>query len=143
MMVRPAQFGNEVLKIADLMCDKAKGRTELHLCRSRADQLVKRSKATRARGFRAALVAIDDTIVRGFLYAEERHLFDLFPHTRVVEVPFLVGGHGAALPLLTRLREMTKLRILVQSTRLVNRPQAFERLLRPLHPQKIAVTFQV
>ena len=75
-----------------------------------------------------------------FLYAEERQLFDLCPNVRVVEVPFLVGSHGAALPLLTRLRAMTKLRIWVQN---MQRQRAFARLLRPLAPEQVAVVYQV
>ena len=114
MIVRPAAFGNEVLAIADLIYGLAKGKTTTHLCRSRVDQCVKRS-LRHGPGLSAALVATEGDKIHGFLYAEERQLFDLFPNVRVVEVPFLVGGGGVAVPLLTRLREMTKLRIWVQN----------------------------
>ena len=139
MIVRPAQFGNEVLAIADLIYALAKGKTTAHLCRSRVDQCVKRS-LWHGQGLRAALVASEGDKILGFLYAEERQLFDLCPNVRVVEVPFLVGSHGAALPLLTRLREMTKLRIWVQN---MQRQRAFARLLRPLDPEQVAVVYQV
>ena len=85
-------------------------------------------------------MATEGENIRGFLYAEERQLFDLCPNVRVVEVPFLVGSHGAAVPLLTRLREMTKLRIWVQN---MARQRAFARLLRPLDPEQVAVVYQV
>ena len=139
MIVRPAAFGNDVLAIADLIYGLAKGKTTEHLCRSRADQCVKRSRG-HGPGLRAALVATDGEEIHGFLYAEERQLFDLFPNVRVVEVPFLVGSHGAAVPLLTRLREMTKLRIWVQN---MQRQRSFARLLRPLDPEQVAVVYQV
>ena len=139
MTVRPARFGNDVLEIADLLYRMAHGKTTEHLCRSRVDQCVKRSRGN-GPGLRSALVATDADTIHGFLYAEERQLFDLYPNVRVVEVPFLVGSHGSALPLLTRLREMTKLRIWVQN---MTRQRAFARLLRPLDPEQVAVVYQV
>ena len=139
MIVRPAGFGNDVLAISDLLHGLGKGKTTEHLCRSRADQCVKRSRG-HGPGLRAALVAADGAKIQGFLYAEERQLFDLCPNVRVVEVPFLVGCHGVAMPLLTRLREMTKLRIWVQT---MQRQRAFARLLRPLGPEQVAVVYQV
>ena len=142
MTIRPASFGNDVLEIADLVHRVARGKTTAHLCRSRVDQCVKRSKS-RGQGLRVALVATEGDTIRGFLYAEERNLFDLCPNVRVIEVPFLVGSHGAAVPLLTRLRDMTKLRIHVLSLGLIRRPQVFRRLLRPLDPQAVAVVYQV
>ena len=139
MIVRAAGFGNEVLAIADLIFRLAKGKTTEHLCRSRVDQCVKRSRMN-GPGLRVALVATEGEKIHGFLYAEERQLFDICPNVRVVEVPFLVGSHGSALPLLTRLREMTKLRIWVQN---MSRQRAFTRLLRPLAPEQVAVVYQV
>ena len=139
MEVRPAAFGNDVLEVSSLLHQAARGKTTEHLCRSRVDQCVKRSTA-RGQGLRVALVAVEGDTIRGFLYAEERHLFDLCPNVRVVEVPFLVGGGGVAVPLLTRLREMTKLRIWVQN---MTRQRAFARLLRPLDPEQVAVVYQV
>ena len=139
MTVRSAGFGNDVLEIADLIYLVAQGKTTEHLCRSRVDQCVKRSRG-QGQGLRAALVATEGEKIHGFLYAEERQLFDLCPNVRVVEVPFLVGSHGAAVPLLTRLREMTKLRIWVQN---IQRQRAFARLLRPLDPEQVAVVYQV
>ena len=142
MVVRPAAFGNDVLEVSALLHQAASGKTTAHLCRSRVDQCVKRSQV-RGQGFRSTLVATEGDTMRGFLYAEERHLFDLCPNVRVIEVPFLVGSHGAAVPLLTRLREMTKLRIHVFSLGLIRRPQVFQRLLRSLDPQAVAVVYQV
>ena len=139
MVVRPAGFGNDVLAIADLIEDLAKGKTTAHLCRSRVDQCVKRSHWN-VPGFCAALVATEREKIHGFLYAEERQLYDLCPNVRVVEVPFLVGSHGSALPLLRHLRAMTKLRIWVQN---MQRQRAFARLLRPLDPEQVAVVYQV
>ena len=142
MEVRQAQFGNDVLEIAALLHRRARGKTTEHLCRSRVDQCIRRSMQRR-QGFRAALVAVGGDTIRGFLYAEERNLFDLLPRMRVVEVAFLVGSHGAARPLLTRLRAMTKLRIHVQAVGLLVRPRAFSRLLRSLDPQAVAVVYEV
>ena len=139
MIVRSAEFGNDVLAIADLLHVMVNGKTTEHLCRSRVDQCVKRSRG-HGPGLRAALVAAESDKIHGFLYAEERQLFDLCPNVRVVEVPFLVGGGGVAVPLLTRLREMTKLRIWVQN---MTRQRAFARLLRPLDPEQVAVVYQV
>ena len=145
MTVRPAAFGNDVINAADVLFRKARGKTTARICRSRVDQCIRRARA-RGQGFRAALVAVDGgdaSTVRGFLYAEERQLFDLCPNVRVVEVPFLAGSHGAAVPMLKRLREMTKARIMIQSWAMVARPAALRRLLRPLSPQQVAVVYQV
>ena len=142
MEVRAAAFGNELLDVAALLHRAARGKTTERICRSRVDQCVKRFKARRA-GLRAALVAAEGDTIRGFLYAEERNLFDLCPNVRVVEVQFLVGSHGAALPLLRELRRMTRLRIHVLSFGMIRRPEAFRRLLRPLGPQAIGVIYQV
>ena len=139
MIVRSAGFGNDVLAVADLIYGLANGKTTEHLCRSRVDQCVKRSRSN-GPGLRVALVVTEGEKIRGFLYAEERQLFDLCPNVRVVEVPFLVGSHGAAVPLLTRLREMTKLRIWIQN---MQRQRAFARLLRPLSPESVAMVYQV
>ena len=142
MDVRQAGFGNDVIEVADLIHGMARGKTTAHLCRSRVDQCVKRSRM-RSPGLRVALVATTGEKIHGFLYAEERQLFDLCPNVRVVEVPFLVGRRGAAVPMLTRLREQTKLRIWVQSLAMLHNPQSFERLLRPLDPEQVAVVYQV
>ena len=88
-------------------------------------------------------MAVEADRILGYLYAEERHLFDLIPNIRVVEVTFLVGGHGAAVPLLRWLRGKTRLRIFVPSFGLLHRPTAFQRLLRPLEPEPVAVVYQI
>ena len=144
MTVRPAAFGNDVLAVAELINRKARGKTTERICRSRVDQCVKRARWRQQPGLRAALVAVEqDDTIRGFLYAEERNLFDLCPNMRVVEVSFLVGGHGAAVPLLKKLREMTRKRIHVLSLGLLHRPLVFRRLLRSLEPEAVAVVYQV
>lgn len=142
MTVRSAHFGRDVLEAADLLFRRAKGKSTEHLCRSRVDQCVKRSKA-RGKGLRVALAAVDGDVFRGFLYAEERQMFDICPNIRIVEVPFLVGSHGAGLALLTRLRTMTHARIHVLSTSILHRPAALRRLLKPLSPEPVAVVYEV
>ena len=142
MTVRPAAFGNDVLAVAEIINRKARGKTTEHVCRSRVDQCVKRARGHRP-GLRAALVAVEGDKIRGFLYAEERNLLDICPNVRVVEIPFLVGSHGSAVPLLKRLREMTHLRIHVLSLGLLHRPRAFRRLLHSLEPEAVAVVYQV
>ena len=133
-----------MLAAAELLERRGGKKTTAHLCRSRVDKCVKRSVAKGA-GLRVALVAVDgNEKVRGFLYAQESNFFDLCPNIRAVEVLFLVGSHGAAVPLLTRLRSMTNQRILVQSWALLkHRPRAFRRLLRSLGPEPVAVTYQL
>ena len=142
MHVRDAEFGNDVLEIADLLHRRAGSKTTAHLCRSRVDQAVKRARGRR-QGFCAALVAVDGDKIRGFLFAQERFEFDLYPNQRVAEVLYLVGGHRSALPLLRRLRAMTKLRIHVEAVGALARPRAMARLLRPLSPQPVSIVYQV
>ena len=141
MTVRPAQFP-DVLPIADIIYRRSRGKSTEHLCRSRVDQCIKRSRG-RAQGFRRALVAEDGGGIRGFLFAEERNMFDLCPNVRAVEVPFLVGSTGAAVPLMRELRGLTKLPILVISWGMLTRPLAVKRLLRPLRAQAVGVIYQL
>ena len=141
MTIRDARFA-DVLEIADLLYQRSKGKTTEHLCRSRVQQAVKRARVSR-KIFCRALVADADGKIRGFLYAEERNLFDLCPDIRVVEVPFLVSRHGAAIKMLRHLRSSTSKRILVQGVAFLGRQRAFARLLRPLDPETFAVVYQV
>ena len=130
----------EVMAISDLFTDCAKGKVTGHTVRSRVHACILRS-VQRSKQFRAALVAVRGDDIVGFVYAEEANLFSLCHNIRVVEVHFLIGS--GAVPLMKRLRAMTKLRIHVCSWALMGRPAVFRRLLRALAPEPVAVVYQV
>ena len=130
----------EVMAIADLFTDRAKGKMTGHTVRSRVHACILRS-IKQSKQFRAALVAVRGGSVVGFVYAEEANLFNLCHNIRVVEVHFLVGS--GAVQLMKRLRARTKLRIHVCGWALLNRPAAFRRLLRALAPEPVGVVYQV
>ena len=130
----------EVMAIADLVTERAKGKVTDHTARSRVQACVLRS-IQRSKQFRAALVAVHGDRVVGFVYAEEANLFDLCHNIRVAEVRFLVGA--GAVYLMKRLRAMTKLRIHVCVWALLGRPAVFRRLLRSLAPEPVAIIYQV
>ena len=143
MEVREAKFGNDVIDIGGLLNDKCKGKSNIRICRSRADLCVKRS--VRSKGFFCkCLVAEREGDIIGFLYAEERQFFDLIPTVRLVEVHFLVGSGGCAVRLLKRLRQMTVQRILILHWGIAGRsPKSFERLIKTLGPQQVAAAYQI
>ena len=83
-------------------------------------------------------------IVCGFLYAVERPAFDMVS-TSFLEVRFLVSNteEAVAVDLLKHLRSLTAKRILVQGWKFFGSIKAFERLLRPLKPESLSVTYQI
>ena len=141
MDIRDAQF-SDVLPLAEMLHRRSKSKTSSHLCRSRIDQFIKRARVPK-KHFVRALVAHDGDTLRGFLYAEERQLFDLCPDIRVVEVAFLFGGHGAAVPLLQNLRKQTVKRILIEANAWLGRPGALKRLIHRLGPREFAVIYEL
>lgn len=142
MTVREAAF-DDTLEIAELLFRKAKGKTTEHLCRSRVHQAIKRSLTVRTHLCKALVATEEGHGIRGFLYCEERLLFDLLPNMRVIEVPFLVGSHGAGVALLKRLRSLTVKRILVEHVAWYGSTDAFRRLLSELRPRRFATTFEL
>ena len=143
MEIRDTNFGNDILRVSELLEQKTRGKSNPHICRSRIDQCVKRSKLSKGI-FCKALLAEEKGKVIGFLYAEERNAFDLIPKMRFIEVHFLIGGNGAAVPLLKNLRELTNQRILIQNWGMISgRMKPFKRLIGALDPQQVAVTYQI
>ena len=142
VQIREAGYGNDVLEIAELLCARAGSKTDPHICRSRVTQMVSRSKKMK-KVFSRALVAEKGSQIVGFLYAEERAAFDLVPKTAFIELSYLFGGKGCALPLLRRLRAETRKRILVQSWAILSNMRSMERLLRPLRPQVVGRIYQL
>ena len=117
MTVRPAVYGNEVLRVAELLEHAARGKSSPEICRSRADACIRRSRK-KTKMFHAALVSslAEGGEPMGFLFAAERGAFDLCPGVSFIEVLFLCGRGGKEL--LEHLRTLTSKRILVQSWRL-------------------------
>lgn len=113
---------SDVPRMAQMLLGASRGKASAHSCRSVADRCVRRGQKRDGSYCHVA----DD----GFLFAEERHAFDLAENIVWVEVHYLVGGD--ARKLLKRLRKFTHKRIIVPTWVCLGREKAMLRLLRSL-----------
>ena len=130
-LVRAAEFGDE-RAIADLLFWASRDKSHPKICLSRAHDCVRRSR--KAKGGCFCFLALETDTPIGFLYAQERHAFDLAANIIWVEVCFLTG-RNCMLDLLNHLRDKTHKRILVPSWACFGKLEAFGRLLKPMNPK--------
>ena len=140
--------------VAYLLHKQSGKRASMRTCENRVKTAIHRANARRgskARGECHALVAdfteadshpFPNNRIGGFLYAQERHVFDLFDKMTVVEVLFL-AGRNCGVPLLRELRRLTRKRIHVSAHTMLHRyPATCHLIRRKLGGYPVSTTFE-
>ena len=107
-MIRSATW-NDVFPVGELLQQACSKKSNAHICRSRANECIRKALKSRKTGRNFSLVWEEQEEITGFLFATEQPAFDLCEKVTVMAVPFLVGNRG--IELLEYLRRSTNKRI--------------------------------